>query len=176
MSYFRQLMNALAGRPGPVAPTGSAVDPARIATLEMDVRERDERIAAMQKEYANLEAARQRAESGAASGQLEHLFKKLAAPLSNLAALVALAAEGREVAVADLASLVRGVEKHLKAAGLETVGEVGVAAPFDVALHQRMSGGTVSGGTPVTVRAPGYRFGGKVLLKAMVTAKETSDE
>jgi len=87
-----------------------------------------------------------------------------------------MAGDGREVAAADLFSLLRTMEKHLKAAGLEAVGEVGAAVPFDVALHQRMSGGTVRAGASVVVRTPAYRFGGKVLLKAMVTAKETTDE
>ena len=180
MSYFSELLSALAGRAGPgaapVAADGVAEGQARLAALEMDLRERDERITSMQKEYANLEAAGKRAAAGAGADQLQALFKKRAAPLSNLAALAAMADEGREVAAADLVSLLRSVEKQLKAAGLEPVGRVGEAVVFDVAVHQRMSGGTVSAATPVVVRTPGYRLGDKVLLKAMVTAKETAHE
>lgn len=182
MSYFSELWAALAGKARPAAPPAIvetedlAQDKARMAALEMELRERDGRIASMQKEYANLEAASQRAAAVAGSDQLELLFKKLAAPLSNLATLAALSDAGREVAAADLVSLLRSVEKQLKAAGLETVGDVGSPVAFDVALHQRMSGGMVSAGTPVVVRTPGYRFAGKVLLKAMVTAKEAADE
>ena len=176
MSYFSEILAALAGRTQLAAPAGAPADQARTAALEMELRERDQRITSMQKEYANLDAAGKRAAAGAGSSELEQLFKKLAAPLSNLAALAALAGEGREVAAADVLSLLRSVEKQLKAAGLEAVGEVGAAVPFDVALHQRMSGGMVSAGTPVVVRTPGYRFAGKVLLKAMVTAKEPAHE
>ena len=176
MSYFGQLLDSLLGRARPVAVAGDAETKARVAALEMDLRERDQRIAPMQKEYANLEAAGKRAAAGAGADHLGDLLKKLAAPLSNLAALAALCEEGREVAAADLVSLLRTLEKQLKAAGLEQVGKVGESVTFDVAAHQRMSGGTVSGGTTVTVRAPGYRFGGKVLLKAMVTAKEPAHE
>jgi molecular chaperone GrpE (heat shock protein) len=176
MSYFSQLRDALLGRTPPAPVSDDAEAKARLAVLEMDLRERDARIAAMQKEYANLEAAAKQAAAGAGADQLEQMFKKLAAPLSNLATLAAIAAEGREVAVADLISLLRTVEKHLKAAGLEAVGEVGAAVPFDVALHQRLSGGTVRAGVPVVVRTPGYRFGERVLLKAMVSAKEPADE
>jgi molecular chaperone GrpE (heat shock protein) len=179
MSYFSELLNALAGRARPAAAPVTTADHAkvqgRVAALEMDLRERDRRIAAMQKEYANLEASGKREAAGAGADQLEALFKRVAAPLSNVAALAALAGEGREVAVADVLTLLRSIEKHFKAAGLEAVGEVGAAVPFDVAMHQRMSGGMVSSGTPVVVRMPGYRFGGKVLLKAMVTAKELSN-
>jgi molecular chaperone GrpE (heat shock protein) len=128
----------------------------------------------MQKEYAHLAAAGQTAAAGAGQEQLQGLFKKLAAPLSNLAALAALCEAGQEVAAADVVTLFRSVEKQLKAAGLEQVGAAGESVPFDVALHQRMSGGMVSAGAAVLIRTPGYRFAGKVLLKAMVTAKESA--
>jgi len=174
MSYFSELLNALAGRSQAAAPAGAPVDQARRAALEMDVRERDQRIAAMRKEYAHLAAAGQTAAAGAGQEQLQALFKKLAAPLSNLAALAALCEAGQEVAAADVVTLFRSVEKQLKAAGLEQVGGAGESVPFDVAVHQRMSGGMVSAGAAVVIRTPGYRFAGKVLLKAMVTAKETA--
>jgi molecular chaperone GrpE (heat shock protein) len=172
MSYFSELLNALAGRSQAAAPAGAPDDQARLAALDMDVRERDQRIAAMRKEYAHLAAAGQTAAAG--QEQLQALFKKLAAPLSNLAALAALCEAGQEVAAADVVTLFRSVEKQLKAAGLEQVGAAGESVPFDVALHQRMSGGMVSAGAVVVIRTPGYRFAGKVLLKAMVTAKETA--
>jgi hypothetical protein len=73
MSYFSELLNALAGRTQAAAPVGAPVDQARLAALEMDLRERDQRSAAMQKEYAHLAAA------GAGQEQLQGLFKKLAA-------------------------------------------------------------------------------------------------
>jgi len=172
MSYWAQLWDALTGHTPAAAPPANAT-PARIAVLEMDLRERDERIAAMRKEYATLETAGQRTAAGAGADQLEQLFKKLAAPLSNLTALAAMSDAGREVTVADLLRLVRSVEKQLANAGLETIGEVGASVPFDLALHQRMSGGSVGPGATVVIETPAYRFRDKVLLKAMVTAKET---
>ena len=77
---------------------------------------------------------------------------------------------GREVAATDLTQLVRAVEGELIRAGLARIGDVGQRAGFDVALHQRMSGGDVHPGTTVTVQIPGYRFEQKVLMKALVTA------
>jgi len=180
MSYFSELLNALAGKARPAASPSVTAGPAearsRVATLEMDLRERDERIAAMQKEYSALEIERQRAAAGAGEEQLRTVFKKLAAPLSNFAALVALTEAGQAVEARDLASLFRSIEKQLKVAGLEPVGVAGESVAFDVALHQRMSGASVSMGTLVTVRTQGYRFAGQVLLKAMVTSKEPEHE
>jgi molecular chaperone GrpE (heat shock protein) len=180
MSYFRELLNALSGRAQPAARPVAMVAPAeaqaRVAALEMDLRERDERIVAMQKEYGALDIDRQTAAAGAGEDQLRQLFKRLAAPLSNFAALAALTESGQSVEAQDLATLFRGIEKQLKAAGLEPLGTVGETVSFDVAVHQRMSGASVSIGTPVTIRTPGYRFAGQVLLKAMVTSKEFTHE
>lgn len=180
MGYFQRLFDAFLGHEAPPPPPAQAVDDAaqrsRLASLEMDVRERDDQIARMQKEYAALQAAGQRAAAGAGQDQLEQLFRKLALPMASFATLAALAAAGQELRVQDLIASFRLIEKQLMAAGLEQLEETGVSVSFDIALHQRMSGGSVSPGTPVTVRMPGYRFGGKVLLKAMVTARETDHE
>ncbi|MBP7638302.1 MAG: hypothetical protein KBA18_10535 [Kiritimatiellae bacterium] len=145
---------------------------ARVASLEMDLRERDERIRKMQAEHGHLETARQRAETDAGADALARLFKRLAGPLSNLATLEALARSGRPVDAADLLGLFDGVVKELRRAGLEQVGAVGEEAGFDAAAHQRMSGGTVHQGAPIVVEIPGYRLGETVLLKAMVRSKE----
>lgn len=181
MSYATNLMNALLGRIRAQAPAGGAAEAetalrARVAALEMDLRDRDERIAAMQKEYAALGVEGQRAAAGAGQQQLQQLFKKLTAPLATISALAALAESGKQVEAADMAAAFRSLEKQLHAAGLEQIGSFGQSTVFDVALHQRMSGAGVSAGTPVTVRMPGFRFAGQVLLKAMVTSKERGDE
>ncbi|HNR32253.1 MAG TPA: hypothetical protein PKI11_15285 [Candidatus Hydrogenedentes bacterium] len=145
---------------------------ARVATLEMDLRERDERIRKMQAEYGHIEAARQRAETEAGADELARLFKRLAGSLSNLATLEALDRSGRPVEAGDLLSLFEGLMKELRKAGLEQIGDVGEEAGFDAAAHQRMSGGGVHPGTPVVVEMPGYRLGETVILKAMVRSKE----
>jgi len=176
MSYFTRIWQALLGREAPAPPGADPELRARLASLQMDLRERDQRIAAMQKEYATLEAGGKRTAAAAGQDQLLALFTKLAPPLSNLAALAALAQAGKDVTVVDMAALLASLDQRLKAAGLEQIGSTGETAAFDVALHQRMSGGTVSPGSAVMVRTPGYRFGGKVLLKAMVTAQEAAHE
>ena len=147
---------------------------AHVASIEMELTERDHRIEQMRAEYAALQAAKELAGAEAGQDQLERLFKRLAGTLGNLAALRAMAESGQEVELGDLLTLVRSLEKELARAGLEPIGGVGQKTEFDVSCHQRMSGGAVHPGTPVTVQLPGYRLGGRVLMKAMVSAAEES--
>lgn len=175
--YWRRLWDAFVGRdvqPIEVSPPDEETVQlrARVASLEMDLAERDRRISEMRSEYAALEEAKGRAASTAGDERLDRLFRKMAGPLANLAALAAAAEAGEEVEVGDLLSLIRSLEKELGRAGLERIGHVGEQTQFDVACHQRMSGGAVEAGTLVTVHLPGYRAGDKVLAKAMVSAVE----
>ena len=168
--YFSRLAAAICGRADAPAP---ADEPrARIAALESDLRDRDERILRMREEYAELEQARARAAATAGSEQMERLFKKLCGPLATLSTLAHAVRAGQSVEVRDLADLVVSVEKALHGFGLEPIGEPGAETAFDVAAHQRMSGGSPHGRESVRVRLPGYRLGQKVLQKAMVTGKE----
>ena len=174
-------MAALAGRDaGPAVAPGSPDEQlaqvrAQAAALQLDLAERDRQMAEMRAEYGTLHAAKQWAAADAGQDQLERLFKKLAGPLANLAVLTAAVEAGQEVEARDLVQLLKSVERELHRAGLEPIGRVGQRAQFDVASHQRMSGGAVHAGTPVTVQLPGYRSGEKILLKAMVSAGETED-
>jgi len=138
----------------------------------MDLAEREKQMEQMRSEYATLELSSQRALSGVGQEQLEKLFKKLAGSLANLTALTTMAEAGREVEVTDLTQLIRGLEKELARAGLEPIGQPGEQTLFETSYHQRMSGGAVQSGIPVTVHIPGYRLGEKVLLKAMVSTRD----
>lgn len=171
-SYFGRIWAAIRGQSPGITAGGDVDLQTRVASLEMDLREKTEQAEQMKREYATLEAARDRAASGAGQDQLERLFKKLAGPLSNLATLVSLCEKGQDVTAADMAQLVRSLEKQLLAAGMEPIGTPGEATAFDPAIHQRVSGGSVSTGTPVAVQLPGYRMGPRVIQKAMVSAAE----
>jgi molecular chaperone GrpE (heat shock protein) len=138
----------------------------------MELQERDERIEQMRAEYETLEAAKERMGAVAGQDEVEKLLKQLSGPLATLAGLTGMAEAGDEVELADLVQLIRDLEKVLARAGLEQIGTVGELTEFDVAGHQRMSGGEVKAGTSVTIRLPGYRLGEKVLIKAMVSAEE----
>jgi hypothetical protein len=107
--------------------------------------------------------------AGRAGAARKVLRTVLAGPLANLSALSEMAQAGERVELCDIAKLVRSLNRELHRAGLESIGRVGEAVPFDVACHQQMSGGSVPAGTTATVQLPGYRLGEKTLLKAMVT-------
>jgi len=176
-NYISRLLRAILGQREPVAgnlPANASAEElrARIASLQLDLKSRAEQIEQMKREYASVEVARDRAASAGGLEQLEKLLRKLCGPLSNLVVLSAAARAGKDVAAKDMAALVADVEKQLAAAGLQIIGSPGEASAFNVALHQRMSGGDVHSGTPVVVRIPGYKLGEKVLQKALVTAKE----
>jgi molecular chaperone GrpE (heat shock protein) len=174
MSYLKRLIAALGGRDAEPENTGvgDAELRSRIASLEMDRQERDRSIATIRAEYSALEAERDRVAASAGQDNVDRLFKKLAGPLSNLSALVDLSQAGQDIAASDIVTLFHNIEKELARAGLERIGVAGQQTTFDTSFHQRMSGPTVHNGVPITVRIPGYRIGNKVLLKAMVSAKE----
>lgn len=185
--YFPRLMAALFNRnfaasgpepapipeisPPAVEPPPATASSAEAARLRLDLEERNQRIASMQKEYETLEAARRRAASEAAAEQEEKVIKSLLRPLSNLATLMDLADSGNEIAVSDLVALGRSLEKELGRFGLERIGRTGEHIAFDPTLHQRMSGGTVAAGDDVAIAVPGFRLGSKVLTRAMVTSR-----
>jgi molecular chaperone GrpE (heat shock protein) len=179
IGYWRRLWAALAGRepwtphPGPADEQIAGLR-AQVASLEMDLAERDRQIAQMRSEYGNLEVATQNAATGAGQEELARLFKRLSGTLANVAALTAAAEAGRRGEGGDLISLIHSLEKDFARAGLEAIGKVGQKTEFAVAWHQRMSGGAVHPGTPVTVQFPGYRMGTRMLMKAMVSASEDS--
>lgn len=182
--YWQRLLDALQGRTVEAAPApplaqqstaGEAELRARVSALQMDLEDRDRLIQTMRQEYAALQAARDQTAAGAGQEQLERLFKRLAGPMSNLAALAELSDSGKDVPAADLVSLFRTLEKEAARAGMERIGESGTDVPFDTAMHQRMSGGSVHAGTAVTIRMPGYRMGDRILIKAMVSAREGRD-
>jgi len=177
--YIHRLFAAILGRdvsPGGGEETG---DPARlqatIAALRLDIEERDERIAAMRREYEQLETSKERSTASAGEEELTVLMKKLSGPLSNIAVLRDAAAAGEDVKVDDLLHLLASLEKVLARAGLEVIGHSGEASHFDPAVHQRMSGGSVSDGIAVKIEVPGYRLGERVLQKALVSAGGNDD-
>ena len=174
--YWSRLWKVLRGQSAETHTDLANASPAdlqsRNVALELDLRDRDDRIAVMRREYEQLQTAGRRDDTGVRQEELERLLKRLAGPLANMLALTAMSRAGREVEVADMLQLVDSLVKELGRAGLEPIGEAGLATTFDVAGHQRLSGGAVQPGSPVVVQIPGFRFGTTVLLKAMVSMPE----
>ena len=137
---------------------------ARTALLE---KERE--VATLKAEYARLQGAASADAAAATRENVKDAFKRVAPPLSQLAAMRAAAETGAAVRPEDVLKLVKAVETALVRAGLEPVGGVGQEAAFSARLHQRLSGGDVRDGDKVRVEFPGYRIGEDVVLKALVT-------
>lgn len=175
--YFGSLWQAILGKKADApAPAETTALKAEIASLQMEIAERDKNMEIMQKEYVQLGTARDKGIADAGQEQTERLFKKLVGPLSNLATLAGLRQAGQQVSMDDLIHLFHDLEKELAKFGLLQIGQVGETCGFDTTLHQRMSGGTVHIGTPVVIRIPGYKSFDKILLKAMITPREGVDE
>jgi molecular chaperone GrpE (heat shock protein) len=140
-----------------------------LARLRLKLEEKERELARLLGEYEQREEAARRETGRAGEESLGGLIKNLAPTLSQLATLRHMAAGGRDVRLGDVLKLTGKLEDVLGSHGVEVVGEVGAETAFDPTLHQRMSGGDVGDGTRVRVRFPGYRFGGKTPLKAMVS-------
>lgn len=179
IGYVQRLLAAILGRDVSSGGVDLPDDPAKLkaiaASLRLDVQERDERIAAMRGEYEQLEVSKEHSTASAGEEELTALLKKLSGPLSNIAVLRDAATAGEDVKVDDLLQLIASLEKVLTRAGLEVIGRSGEASHFDPAVHQRMSGGSVSDGVPVKIEVPGYRMGERVLQKALVSAEGNDD-
>ncbi|CAK0774302.1 molecular chaperone GrpE [Gammaproteobacteria bacterium] len=141
---------------------------ARVAALELDLRDRDKEIRQLRQEYELQREQTLRQRNEAAAVGFESLARQLAPTLSQLATMQALADMDRAVQVEDILKLFEKVEQVLTRAGLTRIGTVSAMTTFDPRAHQRMSGVDLDDGDPVIIRFVGYRLGEIVLLKAMV--------
>jgi molecular chaperone GrpE (heat shock protein) len=149
----------------------------RVAALELDLRDRDKEIRQLRREYELQREQTTRQQTEAASVGFEALARQLASPLSQLATMQVLAdTEDRTVRSEDIFKLFDKVEQILAKSGLNRIGAVGAAVPFDTRLHQRISGVDLHDGDPVTIRFTGYRLGETILLKAMVSYRNDALE
>lgn len=154
---------------------GGTTDPrARLAALEVDLRERNAEVAQLRTEYQRLSSDRERVRAEARREGAQALAERLAQPLSQLATMQVLAESKRDVSVSDVLKLVARAESALLAAGATRVGAVGEQVAFDPQLHRPLADSEVVSGADVRVRFIGYRLGEAVLLKAQVSAAAPS--
>ena len=188
--YWGRLWAAVLGRgtelaapPPPPAEPAVKVEPpppaeadvslqTQISRLKLELEDRDHRLAAMQRDFQLLQASKSQETVAAGDERMQTIFKKLSGPLANLIAMAQIADSGQPVDAESFVKLTHSLDRELARAGLERIGRVGEPAGFDVAVHQRMSGGVVHPGEAVIVRLPGFRFGRKIVNKAMVSAPD----
>lgn len=121
----------------------------------------------------DLARTRASAETGAGTRADEEVRKLVAAIGTPLVQLVTQGHLHRAGTVALSADEVLGVGSRLVAAlgaaGVETVGEIGVTEPFDPARHDPLGAGrALAGGQPAVVRMAGLAYRGQVVRKAGV--------
>lgn len=165
---------ALAGKPSSPPPEPGTPE-ATIAALRLDLAERDQRIVALLKEADVARGAAPAEAEAAAAERMNKFLRRLAPLLAQADAMRQFAAEGKPLRAEDAFALVAKIEKTMAEEGVERIGETGEETTFDAQLHQRLSGGDVREGTPVKVRFVGFRQGGRILHKAMVSRKEDDD-
>jgi len=146
----------------------------RIASLELDIRDRDAEIRQLRQEYHLQREQTARCQTAASEVALETLTRQLATPLAQLSSMRAVIDAGRSVRVEDLFKMVDKVEQTLIKAGVSRIGTVGAVVPFDSQYHHRLSGPDLTENDPAIIRFVGYRLGETILLKAMVNYYGTS--
>lgn len=149
-----------------------AVPSSRIAELEMDLAERDERIAALLEDAAAQRAAALSEAKTAAADRMHHLLRHLSPLIAQGDAMRNFHASGQAVRVDDALTLLEKIERAMIDDGLARIGAVGEETTFDSRWHQRLSGGDVRGGDQVVVRFVGFRQTERVVTKALVSRKE----
>jgi len=163
MARLRAALGALAGN----APEDLRN---RVASLELDLRQKDDEIAALREEYGRLRQQGERERDSAASAGFDALARQLAPLLSQLATMESMAGGERTPRLEDVFKLFDMLEKVLAEDGLARIGAVGEETAFDARRHQRIGGAEVDDGDRIRVRFIGYRMGENVLLKAMVSS------
>lgn len=136
------------------------------AALRSELAERNEEIAKLRKEYLlQREQSREQAER-AATEAIEGIMRQFAAPLANLGAMHARHREQGDLNPSDIFQAVASFENILVEKGLQQIGMVGEEPPYDPALHQILDGTRPFSGDPVRIRFAGFRFNGKLIVKA----------
>lgn len=148
----------------------------RIAALELDLRQKDDEIAALREEYERLRQQGERERSSAAGAGFDALARRLAPLLSQLATMQSLAGGERAPRLEDVFKLIGMLERALDESGLMRIGAAGEETAFDTRWHQCMSGDEIDDGDRIRVRFIGYRHGENILLKAMVSRATTGKE
>lgn len=111
-----------------------------------------------------------RSRQEAEEGLLQEIFRALAPALVQLPTMRAGKKAGKRLKVDDLLTRFEQMERALRDQGIEPLGEVGEAVPFDPHLHALIDQDTdAAPGSPVVVRFVGYRFRDQVLKRAQVS-------
>lgn len=139
---------------------------AALVTAEAALAAERGRVAELRADYARLEQSLLGQLAQAAQDERLALYRRLEPLLTQLPGVRWALADGREVAAADVLSLLAPLDAALAEWGFTPIGAVGERLAFDRALHQAIR--PAEPGDWVVVRHVGYRMGPQVLRKAKV--------
>lgn len=144
----------------------------RILRLEDELKNREQLIAQMRREYEILANRLNEEKNRHYEEALERFITQI---INHLAMLVTLANGYRnnlQVELEDVVNQIMFLEKELIALGVEPIGRVGETVEFDVSLHQPIGTSMIQDGAKALVKIQGYKFRGKILAKAIVSGAE----
>jgi len=174
MTLIKRLTAAwqfLAGRTMPTAPQDEEILALRreLAETRLHAQELEKQLGANRHQLSMVETMREEHVRQSTTAQLASLFRRLAAPLTQLQLQDALLQQGKEVGVRDVMVLARQFADAVQQAGLQLIGSVGERQPFDPEWAQPLVAGVaLNAGEEVIIRFIGYRYQGQVLRKALV--------
>jgi molecular chaperone GrpE (heat shock protein) len=171
VTFFTRLRNAwgaLTGKPSEeslsMAPDVASVK-RELAEIQLDLMDARKLLSVQRSTIDELRAS---LDSGI-DHNLERLFREIATPLSQLRMQEALLESGTQVSGASVMALARQVAERVERSGLEPIGSFGETVDFDPQSCEPLSAdSSLSWGEEVVIRFIGYRYGGRVVRKAMV--------
>ena len=144
-----------------------------ISGLQLNIAELKNELSNQQVLLANAEKIRQDSINETVDAKMQKLFGELASPLSQLALLQSLFAEGKEVKTANIFKLLVRIESALTEKGLLKLHEVNEICLYDATIMDPIKSGiTFATGEKIRVRLPGYSFKGNYLCKSLIDKTE----
>lgn len=136
-----------------------------VAGLKMDLIEVKHALERLRSRQELVEPIR----PPSATESFETLLNRLAAPLSQVSMQARLLETGRDVSGRSVMALARQIFDAVENAGLEPIGKTGEEMRFDPSLASPLNSTTnFSPGDVVIVRFIGYKYGDRVVRKALV--------
>jgi len=141
-----------------------------IKSLQLEIEDRDSRIANLKKDLERLRGGQERATAETVGSQFETFFAEAAAPICQLLTQSYLVEEeNKPVQTRDVLRLVKRLVRVFEDAGLQVRDRVGDDLQFDPNFHESLSAEhSLTAGDQVRVRLAGLSYSGRVIRKAGV--------
>ena len=173
-------LKALIGGGSEPAQVGSLDQQRELQSLRLELAQRDQEIAGLQREIARIRDRSDELAQTTSQAQLEPLLTDLSRLVGLLLALTAdrgMSAEDDSAQLANVADIVKQLPQVMQDCGWQPVGHVGEVTVFDPNLHTPLAQDeSPKPVQPVMVRWPGGAYAGHVLWRAGITLNPPADE